>query len=93
MREVAVTFISTQKRIASRLADAPETAAADIVEDELRGLYHGLFVIFDGGTPLADEGLIQVVDEDGEKFDRFLHELCFKYWPTQDKQTTLPSGT
>ncbi len=55
---------------------------AAVVEDELRGLYHGLLVIFDGGTALADEGLVSVVDEDGVVFDRHLHEICFGYWPT-----------
>ena len=47
----------------------------------MRGLYHGLFVIFDGGTVLADEGLVWIVDKDGEPFDRLLHEICFRYWP------------
>jgi len=36
-----------------------------IVEDELRGLYHGLFVVLDGGSALADVGLVSLVDEDG----------------------------
>ena len=81
VREVAATFRATQARIARRLADVSPAAAPAIVEDELRGLYHGLFVIFDGGTSLADEGLLSVVDEDGVAFDRFLHETCFGYWP------------
>jgi hypothetical protein len=80
MREVAATFAATRERIAARIAERPAEAAA-IVEYELRGLYHGLFVILDGGSGLADEGLIGVVDEDGETFDRFLHEICFGYWP------------
>jgi hypothetical protein len=80
MREVAETFRATQARIARRLADATQADAAAVIEDELRGLYHGLFVILDGGTALADEGLVSVVDEEGVKFDRFLHELCFGYW-------------
>lgn len=80
VREVAATFRATQARIARRLADVSPAAASAIVEDEF-GLYHGLFVIFDGGTPLADEGLLFVVDEDGVAFDRFLHETCFGYWP------------
>jgi hypothetical protein len=61
--------------------EAPANAGS-VVEDELCGLYHGLFVIFDGGTALADEGLISIVDEDGESFDRFLHEVCFAHWPS-----------
>ena len=50
----------------------------------LRGLYHGLFVIFDGGTALANEGLVSIVDEDGVAFERFLHETCFEFWPRSD---------
>jgi hypothetical protein len=37
--------------------------------------------MFDGGSGLADEGLVSVVDEDGIAFDRYLHEVCFRYWP------------
>ena len=83
LREVAATFRATKGRIARRIAEAPAEAAS-IVEDEMRGLYHGLFVIFDGGTALANEGLISVVDEDGDSFDRFLHEICFAHWPKAD---------
>ena len=83
MREVVATFQATQVRIASRLAEAPGTEATAIVEDELRGLYHGLLVIFDGGTALADEGLVSVVDEDGVPFDRYLHEICLGFWPAR----------
>jgi hypothetical protein len=80
VREVAAKFLSTQIRIARRLAIAPSSDVPDILEDELRALYHGLFVIFDGGTALADDGLVSVVDEEGVAFERFLHETCFDYW-------------
>jgi hypothetical protein len=83
LREVAATFRATAARVARRIAESP-TEASSIVEDEMRGLYHGLFVIFDGGTPLADEGLVSIIDEDGEPFDRFLHEVCFAHWPNAD---------
>jgi len=83
LREVAATFRATKARIARRIAEAPAEASS-IVEDEMRGLYHGLFVIFDGGTALADEGLVSIVDDDGESFDRFLHEVCFAHWPKAD---------
>ena len=72
LREVAATFQATNTRIARRIKESP-TDAASIVENEMRGLYHGLFVIFDGGTALADAGLISIVDEDGNAFDRCLH--------------------
>jgi hypothetical protein len=83
LREVALNFQATQKRIVKRLATNPPDDTAAIVEDELRGLYHGLFVIFDGGTALAEEGLVQIADEHGVKFDKFLHELCFDFWPAK----------
>ena len=83
MRDIAAAFVATKARIARRIAEAP-TAAQEIVEDEMPGLDHGLFVIFDGGTVLADEGLVWIVDEDGEPFDRLLHEICFRYWPAAD---------
>jgi hypothetical protein len=83
LREVAAHFQATEARIARRIAEKPAEAPS-IVKDEMRGLYHGLFVIFDGGTALADDGLINIVDEDGETFDRFLHEICLAHWPETD---------
>jgi hypothetical protein len=67
-----------------RIGENPSDTAA-IIKDELRGLYHGLLVIFDGGTALADEGLIQIVDDEGIEFDRYLHEICFGYWEEDEK--------
>jgi hypothetical protein len=80
VREVAENFRATHVRIARRLADSLPADSVAIIEEELRGLYHGLFVILDGGTSLADEGLISVVDDEGVAFERFLHETCFEYW-------------
>jgi hypothetical protein len=74
MREVVANFRATQARIESRIAESP-LERTSIVEDELRGLYHGILVIFDGGSGLADEGLVSIVDEDGNPFDRCLHEF------------------
>jgi hypothetical protein len=82
IREVVATFRATHKRIVRRLAESPDEEAGAVIEDEMRGLYHGLFVLLDGGTALANEGLVRIVDEDGEEFDRFLHEICFKFWPS-----------
>jgi hypothetical protein len=87
LREVAQTFLATKKRIVKRLAEAPAAAVGTIVEDELRGLYHGMFVILDGGTALANEGLVRMVDEDGKTFDRFLHEICFGFWSEDNSST------
>ncbi len=84
MREVAANFVGTRARIARRLTEAPSVEAATVVEDERRGLYHGLFVIFDGGTARANEGLVRIRDDDGVEFDRFLHDICFSYWPKAD---------
>ncbi|MDB5384928.1 MAG: hypothetical protein JWM11_574 [Planctomycetaceae bacterium] len=84
MQDVAETFRATQQRLARRLSEVSSAQCAAIIEEELRGLYHGLFVIFDGGTVLADDGLIQIIDEEGLEFDRFLHEICFGYWPKDE---------
>ena len=81
VREIAATFQATQARIVRRLSGAPSIDASTIVDDELRGLYHSLFAIFDGGTALADTGLVSKVDEDGLAFERSLHETCFEFWP------------
>lgn len=78
LREVAATFRATKARIVRHMAAA-------IVEDEMRGLYHGPFVILDGGTALANERLMRIVDEGGDAFDRYLHELCFAHWPQSDE--------
>lgn len=80
MREVAANFIATRNRLLARIHTGDE-AMEIILNDELRGLYHGLFVIFDGGSALADQGLIAICDQDGKPFDRFLHEICFEHWP------------
>jgi hypothetical protein len=80
-------LVATNQRIARRLADlAPaDSAARDaVLREELQGLYHGVLVIFDGGTALADHGLVSIVDDRGASFDRWLHEICLKYWPTEE---------
>jgi hypothetical protein len=81
VHEIAAMFRATRARMLRRIAEAPAEPVANIIEDELRGLYHGLFVIFDGGSALAEEGLISIVDDDGIAFQRYLHEMCFKAWP------------
>ncbi|WP_145284754.1 hypothetical protein [Pirellulimonas nuda] len=69
------------KRLLRRLAEAGlpseiQSQAEAIVHDELRGLYHGSLVVFDGGSSLADEGLIKIVDDEGVPFISYLHEIC-----------------
>ena len=84
LQEFAACFRATSSRILNRLDECDESnhdTAAQIVRDELSGLYHGVLVMFDGGTALADQGLTQIVDESGNAFDRYLHELCFEFWP------------
>jgi hypothetical protein len=85
MREVAATFRATHARVVRRLREAASADTSCIIEEEMRGLYHGLFVILDGGSALANDGLVQVVDEDGTPFDRSLHEICFTFWPTNGR--------
>lgn len=84
MQELFLNFEATAKRLSRRLREEggkSDAADAEIVHDELRGLYHGVLVVFDGDTALAEKGLIRIVDEDGVAFDRHLHELCFQFWP------------
>lgn len=81
LKELAATFKATSQRIQKRLAESSVIDHDEIIDDELRGLYHGVFVVLDGGSALADEGLVSLVDEDGIAFDRYLHELCFEHWP------------
>ena len=84
LRELAETFIATQRRINRRLAEAgvADADARDaIIRDELQGLFLGVLVMFDGGTALANLGLLRIVDEDGVAFDRFLHEIGPDYLP------------
>lgn len=40
VRDVAISFAATKNRILRRIAEAPFQASS-IVEEELRGLYHG----------------------------------------------------
>ncbi len=79
LREIAECFHATKARILSRIGEDPDKTPM-IIEDELKGLYHAIFVSIDGGTSLADRGLVQIIDDEGVAFDRFLHEICFGSW-------------
>ena len=73
---------ATAKRIVSRLVAAGispelEERVREIVRDEVRGLFHGSLLIFDGGSSLADHGLIKIVDDEDTPFARHLHEIGF----------------
>jgi hypothetical protein len=80
LRELAAAFRATQDRMARRLCESEPGEHSNIVAEELKGLYHGLLVILDGGTSLADLGLISIVDENGIPFARGLHEPYADYW-------------
>jgi hypothetical protein len=76
---------ATAKRIVSKLTElniAPElhSQIRDVVAEEIRGLYHGNLVVFDGGSSLADHGLIKIVDDRGTPFITYLHEICFRFY-------------
>jgi hypothetical protein len=76
---------ATVNRIVSRLASLgmqPELheKVREIVHDEVRGLYHGGLVVFDGGSSLADHGIIKIVDDEGTPFTTHLHEIGFSYY-------------
>jgi hypothetical protein len=87
MRELADTFRATRRRIGQRLAEAGAIHAGErdaIIQYELQGLFLGVLVTFDGGTALADLGLLRIVDEDGVAFQRFLHEIGPRYLPPSE---------
>ncbi|TVL01303.1 hypothetical protein AYI82_21910 [Shewanella algae] len=74
------TIRSSRERVNSKLdflSDQDRSKADEIVWEELKGVMHGLLCEFDGATSLADHGLVSIVDENGDSFDRYLHELCF----------------
>lgn len=52
----------------------------EIVRDEVRGLYHGSLVVFDGGSSLANQGLIKIIDDEETPFVTYLHEIGFRYY-------------
>lgn len=76
---------ATVKRIVSRLellGIPPELhkQVREIVRDEVRGLYHGSLVVFDGGSSLADQGMIKIIDDEGTPFINHLHEIGFNHY-------------
>jgi hypothetical protein len=78
---------ATAKRIVSKLTEldlAPELRkrVTEIVENEVRGLYHGNLVVLDGGSSLADVGLLKITDDEGAPFATNLHEIGFRYYDT-----------
>jgi hypothetical protein len=85
LRVFADSHRATAQRIVSKLMAAgipsgEETRVREIVQDELRGLYHGSLVVFDGGSSLADHGLINIVDDKGMAFSSRLHEIGFEVY-------------
>jgi len=83
LAELALGCTATARRITRRLKETTERSDetdAEIVFDELQGLMHGILVTFDAGSGLADKGLISIVDEQGNTFDRHSNELCFEHW-------------
>ncbi|WP_145110700.1 hypothetical protein [Botrimarina mediterranea] len=85
LRDVVASFRATSQRLVAKVEAAKDQDCKSIIDQELAGLFHGLLVILDGGSALADEGLIAIVDEDGVSFDRGLHETYLFYWQAVDK--------
>ena len=88
LRTFASGHRATGKRIASRLEELgigkeQADSVRTIIDEELRGLFHGNLVIFDGGSELADEGLIRIIDEEGISLDSNLHEIGFEIYDEQ----------
>ena len=85
LRVLAVGHKATAQRMSRRIGelgvDADTMAKIEsILIGEMQGLYHGSLVVFDGGSCLADEGLIRIIDEVGIAFDRNLHEICLRHF-------------
>jgi hypothetical protein len=87
---------ATAKRIVSKLTEldlAPELRqrVTEIVENEIRGLYHGNLVVLDGGSSLADVGLLKIIDDKGATFATNLHEIGFRYYDPATERPRFPS--
>ena len=85
LRVFAAGHKATSKRIVSQLAPLgipPEfhERVSEIVHREVRGLYHGSLVVLDGGSSLADHGMIKIVDDEGTPFVTHLHEIGFRHY-------------
>jgi hypothetical protein len=61
-----------------------ERLKGESADDLRRQEFLGVLVMFDGGTALADLGLVSIVDEDGVAFQRFLHEIGPRYLPPNE---------
>jgi hypothetical protein len=71
---------ATAGRIVSRLEalgipSAFHEQIREIVHNEVRGLYHGSLVVFDGGSSLANHGMVKIVDDEGTAFATHVHEI------------------
>src|SRR5688572_13551840 len=85
LRVFAEGHKATAKRILSRLASLRipselHAQVAEIVHDEVRGLYHGNLVVLDGGSSLANHGMVRIVDDEGTPFVTYLHEIGFRHY-------------
>ena len=60
---------------ASGVLDDCRTVAREL----LRGLIHSVLVTFDGGTALAEHVRLDIVDNNGRIFDKYLHELFYNH--------------
>ena len=72
---------SSRKRIVLGLRNLGvenQEAIDQLVWDELKTIVHSFLVTLDGGTELAEKGLITITGDDGIEFDSFLHELVFE---------------
>ena len=65
-----------------RLGDVLRTSGVlddcrTVARELLRGLIHSVLVTFDGGTALAEHVRLDIVDNNGRIFDKYLHELFY----------------
>lgn len=68
------------ERVRTALVGAPlEPDVKKVLAEFSYGLLHSLLVAFDGGSQLADECQISLVDADGKELCKYLHELLPDY--------------
>lgn len=84
LKEIVDGMRASRQRIINTLnelkLDAEQIQKLDEeIWSEIKGLSHGILVSIDGGSAMADDGLVSLIDEEGMAFDRYLHELLFDH--------------
>lgn len=98
IEELVASTRASRSRLLKKFSDgvlgnlqAEQVARLDAaIWPELTGMLHGFLATLDGSTGLADTGRVFLTDENGNAFDRHLHELAFDTL-TDDKRRLISS--